>query len=70
MIYLKETAESNSKVYSFFDPNEEIFYALKKHNKEANYLKERKMLEFLDERKVSVHAKAFFNEINDNYIWM
>ncbi len=32
MIFLKEFSKSNSKVFSFYDPNEEIFYALKEHN--------------------------------------
>ncbi len=33
MIFLKESSESNSQVFSFYDPNEEVFYALKEHKK-------------------------------------
>ena len=69
MIFLKESSESNSQVYSYYDPNEEIFYALKKHNRLDKYLKERKILEYLNEKEVTVHAKAYFNDENDNFIW-
>jgi hypothetical protein len=37
MIYLKEIAASNSPVYSLYDPNEEKFYAVKKHQNKGNY---------------------------------
>jgi hypothetical protein len=49
MIYLKECYESRCKVFSFYDPNEEVFYALKKHNDIEKYKYERKILELLDQ---------------------
>jgi hypothetical protein len=43
LIFLKESSEEgNSLVYSYYDPNEEIFYALKKHKEKKNILKKGK----------------------------